>query len=251
MKHFKHQLFSFFTLVTLAACTQASPTPTSSATIQQSDTGILTDSQGMTLYRFAKDQPQESHCYGKCAENWPPVLVPKHGVATLASSLPGKLGTAVRKDGPSQVTYNGMPLYGWIKDKQPGDTTGNGVKGVWFTVPLEPQPTVSVRQDERLGTLLVDSQGRTLYRFTQDSGNTSACYGKCAQNWPPLLVDSESDLHLTSNTPGTLGLTQRKDGTQQVTYNNQPLYGWIKDKHIGETTGHGVKNVWFVVNVAK
>src|SRR4051812_27824310 len=38
------------------------------------------------------------------------------------------------------------------------------------------------------GSILVDSQGRTLYLFQRDSGTTSACSGACAVEWPALRV---------------------------------------------------------------
>ena len=30
--------------------------------------------------------------------------------------------------------YDGMPLYYWVKDKKPGDVTGDGVGSVWHVV---------------------------------------------------------------------------------------------------------------------
>jgi predicted lipoprotein with Yx(FWY)xxD motif len=53
---------------------------------------------------------------------------------------PAKLGTIKRKDGKLQVTYNGMPLYLWVNDKAPGDTTGQNVNGVWFVVNAAGEP---------------------------------------------------------------------------------------------------------------
>jgi predicted lipoprotein with Yx(FWY)xxD motif len=43
--------------------------------------------------------------------------------------ITGALGTFTRADGTTQVTYNGLPLYGWQGDAKPGDATGNGVGG--------------------------------------------------------------------------------------------------------------------------
>lgn len=87
---------------------------------------------GMTLYYFTKDEKNKSNCYDTCAKNWPPfsvlkTLKPGQGVAD-------EFATMERTDGLKQVTYRGMPLYFWMKDKLPGDTTGQNVNKVWFVV---------------------------------------------------------------------------------------------------------------------
>lgn len=95
---------------------------------------ILTDANGMTLYIFKADQPNVSNCYGDCATNWPPLLVADGETPTAGAGVPGALGVIDRTDGTRQVTYDGMPLYYFFKDKAPGDTNGEGVKDVWFVV---------------------------------------------------------------------------------------------------------------------
>ena len=47
--------------------------------------------------------------------------------------------------------------------------------------------TVAVAKS-RLGSILVDSKGITLYDFVQDKGTMSTCYSACAALWPPLLT---------------------------------------------------------------
>jgi predicted lipoprotein with Yx(FWY)xxD motif len=89
--------------------------------------GILTDSKGMTLYTFDMDKDGMSACYDECAVNWPPLL------ADEGATAEGDFGLTERTDGTMQWTYQGMPLYLWVKDTKPGDTTGDGVKGVWHT----------------------------------------------------------------------------------------------------------------------
>lgn len=94
---------------------------------------ILADSKGLTLYRYAKDTtPGKSACYDGCATAWPPLTTT--GTATLAAGVPGTLGTITRTDGKKQVTYNGLPLYLFAKDKDAGDAYGQGIGGVWFVV---------------------------------------------------------------------------------------------------------------------
>jgi predicted lipoprotein with Yx(FWY)xxD motif len=99
---------------------------------------VLVNAQGRTLYVFAPDTPNKSVCYGKCAAFWPPVLVPKgtHVPATIPG-ITGKLGMAPRTGGARQLTLDGAPLYTFVKDKKPGDMTGQGRDvsgGYWWAV---------------------------------------------------------------------------------------------------------------------
>lgn len=120
----------------LAGMVGAQSSPTVKITKNPKLGNILTDSRGMTLYLFKPDKPNLSVCYGKCAEAWPPLTV-KSGKPT-GESLSGNLGTTTRKDGSKQVTYNGTPLYYFVKDKKPGDVNGQGLGGVWFVIKASP-----------------------------------------------------------------------------------------------------------------
>jgi predicted lipoprotein with Yx(FWY)xxD motif len=91
---------------------------------------ILTDSAGLTLYIFDRDTPGVSNCSGGCATTWPPLLLAE-GDPIAPPDLPGTLAVITRADGGRQVTYNDQPLYLYVRDQQPGDTTGEGVGGVW------------------------------------------------------------------------------------------------------------------------
>ena len=97
---------------------------------------VLVDSQGRTLYLFEKDTGTTSTCTSECAVNWPPLLA--NGMPTLGSGASASLiGTSKRPDGKSQVTYNGHPLYRFLKDTKAGDTNGEGLNafgGSWFAV---------------------------------------------------------------------------------------------------------------------
>ena len=85
----------------------------------------------MSLYLFTKDTPNTSNCYDKCATNWPPLLTTGRPVAGQGVD-DSKLGTTARTDGTTQVTYNGWPLYYYVKDTKAGDTVGQNVGDVWF-----------------------------------------------------------------------------------------------------------------------
>jgi predicted lipoprotein with Yx(FWY)xxD motif len=91
---------------------------------------------GMALYTYAPDKqsPGKSACTGGCAANWPPYIVgPEDNVAQVKAGVSGKVDTIIRADGKIQVTYNGNPLYFYIKDT-PSATNGQGIGGVWFVV---------------------------------------------------------------------------------------------------------------------
>jgi predicted lipoprotein with Yx(FWY)xxD motif len=97
---------------------------------------ILDDSDGRTLYLFAKDSGTKSACTGACASAWPPLRAsgkPTVGAGASASIV----GTTARSDGRPQVTYHGHPLYTYTGDQNPGDTNGQGLTvfgGGWFVL---------------------------------------------------------------------------------------------------------------------
>ncbi len=107
---------------------------------------------------------------------------------------------------------------------------------------------MTVREDPKLGKILTDARGMTLYRYTKDPPDQSVCTGGCARAWPPLTISGSPDL--AEGIPGQLGVITRADGTRQVTYNHMPLYYYAADRQPGETTGQGVGNVWYVVTPA-
>lgn len=87
---------------------------------------VLVDGKQMTLYTFAKDTPAQSNCNGACASNWLPLMAPAAATAT------GDWTVVTRADGTKQWAYKGHPLYRWVSDTKPGDTTGDGyANGAW------------------------------------------------------------------------------------------------------------------------
>jgi len=94
---------------------------------------VLTNTQGFTLYWFAKDTSTTSACSGACAGAWPPVI--GRPVAASGVTLSGKLGTIKRSDGSLQATYDGHPLYTYAGDTAPGQVSGNDINGfgaLWY-----------------------------------------------------------------------------------------------------------------------
>ena len=97
---------------------------------------VITDGQGFTLYMYAPDHRGPSQCFGFCAQQWPPLVLPR-GV-TRPRAGPGVraalLGTVPRA-GRLQETYGGWPLYLWIGDTSPGEATGQADDmGLWYVL---------------------------------------------------------------------------------------------------------------------
>ena len=103
---------------------------TATATVSGKSVPILTNAQGMTLYYRTSDMPPTTVCSGGCASAWPPLLVSGSSTPTSTTSLSGKLSVQADANG-NQVEYNGHPLYTYSGDTAPGQTTGEGVGGVW------------------------------------------------------------------------------------------------------------------------
>ena len=105
---------------------------------------------------------------------------------------------------------------------------------------------LAVAQDAAVGSFLTDAEGNTLYLFTPDTTpGESTCYDDCAEAWPPLTP--AEGMTLPAGVPGELTTIERTDGTQQVAYNDIPLYYFVRDEQPGDIAGQGVGGVWFIV----
>ncbi|GAA3507366.1 SCO0930 family lipoprotein [Streptomyces showdoensis] len=219
---------------------------------------VVVDAAGFTLYRFDKDtaSPSSSACAGDCAKAWPPV--------PAAGTQPGgvdasRTGSVRRADGLTQLTVAGWPVYRFAKDTAPGQTNGQGVGGTWFAVTPEGRkagapgagtgglPALSLRDDDRLGKIIRDGKGRTLYRFTKDTAwpMKSNCVGACLDKWRPA---KPVDLAKTDGIdPKKLSVYTRPDGTEQLAIDCWPLYWFTGDTTPGDTNGQGVGGTWFAV----
>ena len=112
-----------------------------------------------------------------------------------------------------------------------------------------PTATVAFASNPKLGQILVDGNGRTLYLFEADKGSSSTCYGACAAYWPPLLTGG-APVAATGLNPSLVGTTKRTDGTTEVTYAGHPLYYVLTDHNPGDATGQAVNNFgasWYVI----
>ncbi|MEU4492278.1 SCO0930 family lipoprotein [Streptomyces sp. NBC_00210] len=239
---------------------------------------VVTDSAGFTLYRFDKDtaSPPKSNCEGECAKKWPVVA------AGGASAAPGTdaslIGEVTRADGTKQLTIGGWPMYRYAQDAKPGDAKGQGVGGTWYAAAPDGKKAaggegagsgsgsdygdggeeaggeqadlagLSVRKDPKLGEIIVDKNGMTVYRFKKDSAwpMKSACVGDCLKKWPVVAPVEKND------TEGIIkkGFVtfNRPDGIKQQSIDCWPIYTFAGDAKPGDTNGQGVGGTWYAVS---
>ena len=118
------------------------------------------------------------------------------------------------------------------------------------TAQVQGAAQVQTQQQEPYGMYLTDGEGQTLYMFTADSTGSS-CYDACANAWPPLLTDGDPEAAGGDVDASMLGTLQRRDGSTQVTYNDMPLYYFVKDQGAGQVAGqdvHGFGGEWYLVS---
>jgi predicted lipoprotein with Yx(FWY)xxD motif len=146
------------------------------------------------------------------------------GCGSGSSSSSGSEAKAVSNSGYGGGRYGGNES----SETTAASATGSGKAAV-----------VKVANTPDLGKVIVDAEGMTMYDFHKDQGTTSSCYGACAEAWPPLLTEGAPKAAGGAEA-SLLGVTKRKDGTEQVTYNGHPLYGFVEDQKPGETNGNDV-----------
>ncbi|AJT66864.1 SCO0930 family lipoprotein [Streptomyces chattanoogensis] len=216
---------------------------------------VVTDSKGMTLYRFDKDtaEPPKSNCSGSCATTWPPV--PADGAEAPSGIDKSALGSVLRADGTKQLTIGGWPAYRYIKDKKPGDTTGQGVGGTWNALAADGKKAaaqqtgdVAVFNHPELGKILVNGKGMTLYRFNKDSAwpMKFGCNDACLDTWKPAKPADRSKL--AGIAPKLISTVTRPDGTRQLAVDCWPVYWFKGDKQPGDINGQGKMGLWFAVS---
>ncbi len=159
------------------------------------------------------------------------------GAPSLApTETPGAAATSAATESPAgSATPAGAPSLAPAAGATGGAGSANAVTGL------------AVAQDAKLGPIVTDSQGRTLYAFIKDTGTTSTCTGSCAQNWPPAAASGTPQAG-SGLTASMIGTSARSDGATQVTYNSHPLYYFSGDKNPGDTNGQGVAGNWFTVS---
>jgi predicted lipoprotein with Yx(FWY)xxD motif len=164
---------------------------------------------------------------------------------TAATSAATMAATGTTAATPAATSAATMATTGTPAATSAATMATTGTPSAAMTAPAS--LALTVKTDPKLGQYLADPKGMTLYTFAKDTNGQSACTGQCAAIWPPLIVASGGQLSVTGGGDSSkFGTITRADGTTQVTYNNQPLYYYAKDKNPGDTTGQGVGSVWFV-----
>jgi predicted lipoprotein with Yx(FWY)xxD motif len=249
------------------AATQSASAGELSVATNQELGEVLTDSSGLTLYRFDKDtaEPPKSSCDGDCAKKWPPV--PADDATAGAGVDEALLGSVTRSDGTKQLTIDGWPAYRFAKDTSAGDVNGQGVGGTWYALAPDGKkaqggagaeagdlPGLSTRKDPKLGEIVIDKNGMTVYRFMKDSPwpMKTACTGACLDKWPVIAPVDAADtegIDLKGSGPRGQGYVvfDRPDGLKQQTIDCVPIYTFAGDKKPGDINGQGVGGTWFAI----
>ncbi len=119
--------------------------------------------------------------------------------------------------------------------------SGSSHGGATSTSGAGPAVVTSARK-AKVGSVIVDAQGRTLYRFTAEAEGLPVCTGACVATWLPALASTASGL------PKHVATVRRPDGGGlQLTYDGHPLYRYAGDRSKADVNGEGVGGQWYVV----
>jgi len=201
----------------------------------------VADKSGFALYTFDNDVSGVSNCFDACLDAWPPLLADENDSATAPFSI------ITRENGMKQWAINGLALYFFTPDASADDVNGENVNSVWHIA--RPAP-VKVDAHDSEGNLfaahgdVLASQGKTveqlkgltLYTFDSDVADSgiSQCFDGCAVTWPPLYATAEDQAF------GEFSIISREENdttTFQWSYQGLPLYFYVGDSQIGDTSG--------------
>jgi predicted lipoprotein with Yx(FWY)xxD motif len=131
----------------------------------------------------------------------------------------------------------------------PTQSTSNPAAASVAAAPAADQPALTAKEVGDLGSVVVDGEGYTLYRFDKDKANppTTKCVDACAEKWPPVVVDRTAKLRVDGIEDSAIGLLQRPDGTTQLTIKGWAVYRYSGDKAPGSTDGQGVGGTWYAI----
>ncbi|GGN44773.1 lipoprotein [Streptomyces fuscichromogenes] len=215
---------------------------------------VVVDENGKTLYVSAKDKAAsgKSSCDDTCAKTMVPV--PADDVTPGTGINKDLLGSITRVDGSKQLTLGGKPLYSYAEDEA-GETKGQGFQKTWYAAAPDgakagvSRPALGVLDSPKLGRVLQDKNGHTLYLFTKDTPwpMQTACDATCLQKWTPSAPVTAADAKAVGLSPEILFTFTTPNGTKQESFNCWPAYTFKGDKAPGQTNGQGVGGVWFAI----
>ncbi len=121
------------------------------------------------------------------------------------------------------------------------------VAGTLLFASLASAAGLNVKEKPGIGSYLTDEKGMTLYLFTKDSTDKSACGAAngCLDRWPVFYAEKIKPA--AGIDAAAIGVITREDGKKQTTYKGHPLYYFYKDKDDDDVYGQGVNNVWYIV----
>jgi predicted lipoprotein with Yx(FWY)xxD motif len=263
-------------VVFLASCTHdPAPPPPSTAIHLDSNQQVgkhLVDKDGRSLYYFSNDADGLSNCTGGCLTTWP-IYYTDSASTTYSSELSATdFKTITTAGGTKQTTYKGWPLYYYAPGgtaEAAGQTTGEGVGGVWFVAKTNYSIMVANFQltgangtnylaDYTPGTgrtsYLVDGNGNTLYAFGRDSAFINKFTKPDFSNDPIWPMYQTDNVTVPSTLDKSLFVPITFNGRKQLTYKGWPLYYYGPDNNVrGSNKGitippsQPVGSVWPVV----
>ncbi len=234
--------------------------PPSMAITQMTTGRMVVNHEGYAIYSWDGDEPNKSNCVGSCLDTWKPVLAPE------TANPQGEWTITERSPGIGQWTFRGRPLYTHVLDTRYRAFTGSDVPG-WhnvFTQRMPAPPQEFTIQDARLGHVLADSNGRTIYVYNcgDDAPDQLACDNPdspqayrlaicgggdpdvCVKTWPYVLAsegassDSRSWSVITIDPKTGHFAEPGQAGALRVwAFRGRPVYTFAGDERVGETEG--------------
>ena len=226
------RLLALVAVAALAAPAFAAP-PADIALQPQGRGSLITDTKGMTLYFFERDdQPEKSTCVGPCAQQWPPMA------ASADAKADGDWTLVARPEGGKQWAFRGKPLYHYSRDAAAGDVNGDGVLNQWQTayVPVPMPPGFGI-QRTLVGYVIADNKALTLYSRDGDKDG-SGCDAACTRTWSPVLAPELA--HPIADWAPIV----RTNGAKQWAFRGKPLYRYSGDALSGEVAGEKASKDW-------
>jgi predicted lipoprotein with Yx(FWY)xxD motif len=111
---------------------------------------------------------------------------------------------------------------------------------------------ISTRKLPKLGMVLVNAKGRTLYMFVPDKRKKVTCVGTCAKVWPPVKLPKGAKAVAAGKAKASLlGSDRDPAGGRVVTYNKWPLYTYVADTAPGQAKGQALNlngGLWYVLS---